>query len=158
MIQILKSLCHIDLKIKVMTSQNSQRSRRPFQVTSIYEGTLQALNNQLNIQSEECPVCYEEIIYDYLECKANHKICLSCIQKITLPQYDCGNEECCGFSWICPICRGSFCLSREHLLSLVKGSREKSCEIINSHTKCLGCYNGWREHGPRAKEMCQICD
>ncbi len=135
---------------------NTRRKRRPMRIPSVCEDSLQAVRNQ-NSQKLECPVCYEEIVQDYLQCKAGHKICISCIQKITQPQYNCYNKNCCGFSWTCPLCRGSFCLSRTQILALVKGSREKACETIKSHVKCRGCHNAWLEHGPNAEEMCQVC-
>ena len=139
-----------------MNNQNTRRKRRPMRgergerMPSICEDSLQAVRNQ-NIQKPECPVCYDEL-HDYLQCKAEHKICIPCLQKIMRPAYNCSNKECCGFSWDCPLCRTSCCLSRAHILALVKCGREKACETINRHVRCRGCHNAWIEHGPNAKE------
>ena len=142
-----------EFRSKVM---NMRRKRGPMRMPSVCEDSLQAVRNQ-NMQKPECPICYEEIVQDYLQCKAEHKICLPCLQKIMRPAYNCNNKDCSGFSWTCPMCRTSCCLARPHLLVLVKGGRKKACETITSHVRCRGCHNAWIEYGSRAKEMCQVC-
>ena len=89
-------------------------------------------------EMEGCPVCLEPLRADEssptkfdnaLCCQYDHRVCTSCIAKISRPVDKC-NTMCSGLCFKCPICRANACITNMTNLVVVKGSWRKAYEYF----------------------------
>ena len=86
----------------------------------------------------ECPVCCNELEVWYddedgsvlrpeknaLACCEGHSVCIDCVRKLVRASPNRCGSRCVGFSYACPICRTSACVTRCHIGALITGSWE----------------------------------
>jgi len=86
----------------------------------------------------DCPVCCNELEVWYdkdgsvlrpeknaLACCEGHSVCIDCVRKLVGASPGRCGRYCIGFSYTCPICRKSACVTRSHVGALITGSWEK---------------------------------
>ena len=90
----------------------------------------------------DCPVCFEafqstDVEYDNaLACSNGHWVCVTCVARlVTVTQ--CTDAECTGFAYTCPVCRHAACVSRLHMLVLLK----QSWSAARPFTRCPDLYD-----------------
>ena len=109
----------------------------------------------------ECPVCYEEVSKNELQCGGcNTDVCVQCIAKLLTPSYYSKWEKSAGFQWKCPMCRGHNEVSRVQLLVVVSGSWKKMYAQLDPYCsgKCGQCLVSWNINGGRAQMCCKRCN
>ena len=109
----------------------------------------------------ECPVCYEPILNNELQCpRCKTNVCVKCLAKLLVPSYYSKWEKSAGFQWECPMCRTIGELNRVQLLVVVTGSWNKMYAQIDSYCsgRCLDCLDSWVKYGARAQMFCKSCN
>lgn len=109
----------------------------------------------------ECPVCYEEVLNNELQCpRCKTDICVKCLAKLLVPIYNSTWEKSAGFQWKCPMCRTTSELSRVQVLVVITGSWNNMYAQIDPYCsgRCLDCLNSWVKYGGRAQMFCKSCN